>query len=461
MQFQTGTNPGDTNFVSLPFVLFQWYKNGALIPGATKTSYTTPPLLPSDNGQYTVQIRALGIANWTTSSVATVTVITDTNKPTVYASVFDDNLLPVLSVSFSKTMDLSTITNPANYSITGDNIVGILVDTNDARHIQLQLGAEPTGPITLTLTGIKDFSGNSPTQTTLNVATSPLTNADIFDPQATIGQAGALGFPGAMYADGAGQFTITCEGSDIWDAEDGFNFSYETKTNNFDVVVRQVSFTKVSNWSKGGLMAREDLTPGSRNWNIVNDPTSADGVGAIDGSGTGANTVESNNRSTNNAASFGWGVGPGTIPNYPNAWVRLKRTGQILESFWSSNGVVWAREGLVDVSTNANGPLPANMYVGICCTAHANDDFSAPALRFVYQASFADYNSAFVAAPPQASLTASLSNGNVIISWAPAGGTLQSSPTLGAGAVWTPVGTANPSAPIPPTGGAKFFRVGP
>jgi hypothetical protein len=462
-QFQTGTAPGDKKFLSFPNILIQWYRNGSIIAGATTTSYTTAPLKPTDGAQFTAQIRALGLQNWATSSVATLTIITDTNKPTVYSAVFDEQGLPVISVSFSKTMDLSTITNPANYSVSGGgaNITGILVDTNDLRHIQLQLGAEPTGPITLTLTGITDFSGNPPTTTTLNVATSPLINADIGDGLATAGQAGFIGFPGAMYSDAQGSFTVTCEGSDIWDVEDGFNFSYETKTNDFDVVVRQISFTKVSNWSKGGLMAREDLAAGSRDWNVVNDPTSADGKNAVDGSGTGANTVESNTRSTNGLASLGWGVAPGTIPNYPNAWVRLKRTGQILQSYWSSNGVEWARQGLADVSTNANGPLPAVMYVGICCTAHANDNFNVTALRFVYTGSFANYNSSFVAAPPQARLTASLSGGNVVISWSPTGGTLQSSPTLGATATWTPVGTANPSAPIPATGGAKFFRVGP
>jgi len=49
--------------------------------------------------------------------------------------------------------------------------VGIIVDTNDARHVQLQLAAEPTGPITLTLTGITDFSGNAPVTSTLSVST--------------------------------------------------------------------------------------------------------------------------------------------------------------------------------------------------------------------------------------------------------------------------------------------------
>lgn len=449
------------NFVQFPNVLFQWYKNGVAIPGAIQPTYTTPPLKPADGAQYYVGIRALGMATWSNSTTVTLTVIADTNKPTVYSSVFDENGLPVVSVSFSKVMDLSTITNQANYSLSGGgaSIVGIIVDTNDARHVTLQLAAEPTGPITLTLTGILDFSGNSPVSSTVSVATNPLTNADIGDPTANPPDPD---FPGSMWLDGAGAYTIRTEGSDIWNAADGFNFSYESKTNDFDVVVRQISFTKVSNWSKGGLMVREDLTAASRNWNIVNDPTSADGINAIDGSGTGANAVECNARPSPGAASGGWATGPGTVPAYPNAWVRLKRVGQLLSAYWSSNGVDWVQEALTDWSTNATGPMPASVYVGICCTAHNNDPASAVVPTLYYTASFANYNSAFVAPTNSspATVKASISGSNISISWTPTGGTLQSSPTVGPGATWTPVGTANP-ATVPISGSTKFFRVGP
>ena len=55
-------------------------------------------------------------------------------------------------------------------------------------------------------------------------------------------------------------------------------------------------------------------------------------------------------------------------------------------------------------------------------------------------------------------LTASVVGKNIVISWAPTGGTLQSSPTLGASAVWTAVGTANPATVAIGTG-SSFFRV--
>lgn len=450
-----------TNFAQFPLVLFQWYKNGTLIPGATTSSYTTPPLKPADNNaQYVAAIRALGYPTWSNSTPAVVTVITDTNKPTFFAAEFDEEGLPVISVSFSKMMDPAAIALLANYSLSGGgaSAYDIVVDTNDLRHVQLKLNTAPTGPVTLTISGMSDYSGNALVSTTGNVALGGLVNNDIGD--FTIPDPA---WSGSLWRDGTNAYTVQCQGSDIWNANDGFNFSYETKTGDFDVAVRQVSFTKVSNWSKGGLMAREDLTMGSRNWNVVNDPTSADGIQATDASGTGANTVESNCRPTNGMASIGWALpNTGTVPAYPNAWVRLKRTGQILQSYWSSNGVQWVQQGLADVSTNVNGPLPASMYVGICCTAHDNNSVTATDLNYYYTASFADYNSSYIAptnATP-ASLKASLSGNTIVISWTPSGGTLYSSPTVGQGASWTTVGTANP-ANVPVSGSAKFFRVGP
>jgi hypothetical protein len=175
--------------------------------------------------------------------------------------------------------------------------------------------------------------------------------------------------------------------------------------------------------------------------------------------------VECNARVAASGASAGWANGPATIPAYPNAWVRLKRAGQVLTAYWSTNGTVWTQEAATDWSTNAAGPMPAAVFVGICCTAHNNNSVTATILNYYYSASFDNYNSSFVAStnppPGQATLSAKLSGGNVVISWSPAGGTLQSSPNLGTGATWTPVGTANP-ATVPISGANdKFFRVGP
>jgi hypothetical protein len=55
-------------------------------------------------------------------------------------------------------------------------------------------------------------------------------------------------------------------------------------------------------------------------------------------------------------------------------------------------------------------------------------------------------------------LTASLSGNTLTVSWTPAGGTLQSTPSLSGTPVWTDVGTANPAA-VTVGPGARFLRV--
>jgi hypothetical protein len=385
-----------------PPLSYQWMFNGTNLSGATDTNLSLMSIQSSQAGSYSVVVT--NSAGSITSTVAQLTVVaapSDTNKPTFYATEFDENGLPVVSVTFSKLMNLASISMMGNYSIPGANIIGIVVDTNSAygRLVQLQLAGEPTSlPLTLTITGITDYSGNVPSSSSVSVTFAGLINADIGDP--TIPDPA---WPGYMWNERAGAFTVTCEGSDIGGWRDGFNFSYESKTNDFDVVVRQRSFTKSDYNSKGGLMIREDLTPYSRNWNIVNDPALGAGMLALDGSGDGANTIECNCRSTNGingAVSLSWATGPSAVPNYPNAWLRLKRTGQILTAYWSTNAdpsSTWTEEAATDLSTNANGLLPAVVYVGIACTAHVNDPVAASVLKYPYQASFVDYNSAYVA----------------------------------------------------------------
>jgi hypothetical protein len=270
-----------------------------------------------------------------------------------------------------------------------------------------------------------------------------------------------------MYVDGAQAYTIACEGSDIWNATDGFNFAYEKKTGDFDVVVRQKDIKHTSDWAKGGLMVREDLSAGSRNWNIINDPLASDGIAAPDGSGYGASFVECNTRYTNDltSPSQGW-VGeltPRPAPAYPNAWVRISRKGSVLTAYSSSDGVNWNARATNDTAVVGTGvALPATVYVGLCTTAHNNDTVGTTfdQLRFLNVVSYDSYNSSYVYVPPTTgpTMTATRSGTNITISWTPTGGTLWASPAVGPGANWTSVGTANP-ATIPITGSHQFFRV--
>jgi hypothetical protein len=449
------------------FLMYQWYRNGVAVPGANSASYTIANVLPDDNNVFCA-VRALGFADsfgnplWTNSQAATLTVLTNTSQ-LLYASYYANSnyvafggmVTNYVVLSFSTPMDPVALGNPLTYTIPGATVV-TAVPSVDYAKVSLGVVGTLTFPLTVTVSSsLSGMGGGLPVTTpsiALNAA-SELTDVDIGSPPGS-----DPSVPGLMYPDGANAYTIVCEGSDQWNNADGFNFAYEMKTNDFDVVVRVTSITKVSNWSKAGLMVREDLTPASRNWNIVNDPSNSDGIEAVDGSGTGANAVESNTRISANGGSSSWNINPNPAPHYPNAWVRLARIGTQLFAYYSTNGTSWTLQATNDPTLVGDmTPLPSVVYVGISTSAHDNDSIGASPLKYLETAVYDNYNSAYV---QTSKVNATLSAGQISITWLPASGTLQSGPTPNG--PWTAVAGASGgsySITLPTSNSNQFFRV--
>jgi hypothetical protein len=447
------------NAASAP-LQYQWYKDGTPISGANGSSYTLPFALPSDQGaQFVCGLRALGYADnslnriYSNSAPAVLTVVTDTVPPTLsYAATFENtNLVPsqfIVNVTFSKWMNGTQLSN-ATYTVSGATVTNVIVASNH-RTVQLLLNQMPTSPLTVNVSGvITDLSGNALSgSSTIAINAEKLNFSDVGTPGTD------PAYPSFVWIDGNGDYIVTAQGSDIWGNADGFNFGWELKTNDFDVVVRGVSETPTSQWAKMGLMVRETLDANSREWSIVNEPLAADG---------GNNQVDTNMRDTTGGGSAGWKLTSAALPppSYPNAWLRLKRTGSTLDGFYSTNGANWVLATSYNTATNAT-PLGAEVLVGICTTAHNNDVVSNPPpspFRYYNTAEYANYNSTFVAVAAGASLSVSVSGTNVIVSWTPTGGHLEASPALSApGVNWqTVIGSSPVSVPIGTTN--QFFRV--
>ena len=127
--------------------------------------------------------------------------------------------------------------------------------------------------------------------------------------------------------------------------------------------------------------------------------------------------------------------------------------------------VTWTNQGAIThTSTSGTSPTPDGLWTS---------GFLNPAMTFSHQftssGSFPYYCQVHTfmtasvtvqeAATNMVKLAVRMSGNNLIVSWSPAAGTLQSTTELlGAETVWTDVGTANP-ATVPIAAGNLFLRV--
>ena len=146
---------------------YQWFKDGVAIVAATNpdgsahyggittTNLTITQITEADAGQYYLQVlNPLGDLQTTT---ATVTFAHDTVKPVV-TFVGGDASLKRVRVAFSKPVAADTATTPGNYVFTGGLVGGSVVPTTDPAIVDVILNAPMTAGATysLTVNNVKD-----------------------------------------------------------------------------------------------------------------------------------------------------------------------------------------------------------------------------------------------------------------------------------------------------------------
>jgi hypothetical protein len=150
-----GANQGSAHLT------FQWQKNGTNIPGAINSTYTTPPLLQSDNGETFDVLVTTSTGSTAYSTTNTLTVldvapyITATGIP-----IWNKNQVIVI---FDKAVDPATATNKANYSLDqGASILSAAMGDSPNKVVlttsALTWSGNP-GFYTLTVSNVKDTSG--------------------------------------------------------------------------------------------------------------------------------------------------------------------------------------------------------------------------------------------------------------------------------------------------------------
>lgn len=341
-----------TNFTvgvtsSSSLVFYQWQKDGTDIPGANSATYTTPRLFRGDDGaRFRCFVSIPGTNLF--SAEATVSVTPDTRAPQIIAGATLAGSTNI-GVCFSEMMDPASVTNPANYTVSyGAAVTGVTLRP-DGQSVAVTVSGLCFTNFTARVNNLKDLSGNTlPANTTIPVAVQPLESLDV-------GTTGDPAIAGSTYTCQAGNFDMVAGGSYIWNNADHFQFAFEVREGDFDVQVRLARIDRTDHWSAGGLMARENLSAGSRHvWAGMNTPQ-------------GQNQYGCGYRAVQDGTSAAW---PGSsvsggVP-LPNAWLRLKRAGDIFTAYRGTNGVDWTQFAQI---SNA---LPSRLLVGPGATANNN-----------------------------------------------------------------------------------------
>jgi hypothetical protein len=162
---------------------------------------------------------------------------------------------------------------------------------------------------------------------------------------------GDAAIPGSS-ANSDGKFAIQASGSDIWNATDGFNYTYQYVVGDFEMVTKVESIEGTHEWAKAGIMARESMNAGSR-----------------------CAFVCLTNR---NGGACSWRTefyeqmsgGPTTGGIAAPYWIKLVRKGNNFGYFISADSKNWSN------ISNSEVKMPAKVYLGFALTSHNNGELA-------------------------------------------------------------------------------------
>lgn len=176
---------------------------------------------------------------------------------------------------------------------------------------------------------------------------------------------------GSVTSNPDGTLTIVGGGDDIWNASDNFYYYYTSVTGQvWEAKVRVRDLQGPDWWSKCELMVRVPDASGT--------PKGPDAFFAAMVTRTaGQNQLAPQWRATRGGGAD-WNAFDQTIaPPYPDAWLRITRSGSVLSMWHGTDGVNWTK--YCDINTARTGwgfgqAFPDPLLVGVAVTAHNNTD---------------------------------------------------------------------------------------
>jgi regulation of enolase protein 1 (concanavalin A-like superfamily) len=164
------------------------------------------------------------------------------------------------------------------------------------------------------------------------------------------------------------ELTIVAAGRDIWEKHDEFYFGYKKIKGDFDIRIKVVSLSATHKYTKAGLMARTDLSDSSQHvyYQVFpdNSPRNNNNGGC-----------EFQYRLVKGGAMKAIYPDPNTAGNFfnvlfPNTWIRLKRQGDVFESYFSNDNITWRLYSSFILK------MPNELLVGLAVTSHKITDYA-------------------------------------------------------------------------------------
>ena len=153
-------------------------------------------------------------------------------------------------------------------------------------------------------------------------------------------------------ADGA--ITMSAWGTDIYGTADQCRFAYKSLSGNGSIIAKVESIGNSDPWAKGGVMIRESLDADSRFAIVFASP--GNGVRFQARPITDAGATSDTPVAT-----------PEQIALQTPVWVKLERSGNAFNGYYSTDGVTWTAMSWNPQTINMVAPT---VYIGLAVTSH-------------------------------------------------------------------------------------------
>ena len=354
-----------------------------------------------------------------------------------------------ISIIYTEPVDVGSLGNPENYSVSPGSIIGLRLCATNQGVILTVTGLRTGDQGAVSISGVFDTSGNLLPAAFLQFNVPNLLWAAI--------GANELGFPPDVTALPDDGFDLFSGGDQQRDEYDDATFMGELFSGNFDVKVRVDYVEPAGAGAKAGIMIREQLDEGKTRPLDPDDPAQAfsryvelsvqapvDVLGQpgaehqIWQRAVSPSLVTVSITPTNNAA-----------PAFTNAWLRIERNGPLFNMYRGIDGKHWEQLG----SATFDPPLSTNVYVGLAFSPQNDDIPGDSGLRKSFVAKFREYNLQQLA---DNNLRIKIVGDHAEVSW-DSNWTLQTAPTVTG--EWTDVPFATSPYRVDLTEPMRFYRL--